>query len=243
MLSPIYSTSRWSSADVAEFVDDDGGLGQRRVFQQPVEQRGLAGAEKAGEHGQRDRLRPAGRARRRRSLRGRAHWLRRCDLRLGRLGGLRCGFRLAALGFARRGLLGGVFFLRGLARRGLPTGVGIVGRAGEHHDRRLGIDRRAEHEFAGGGFRLDSMKACADAGVAARRRRRRRRSRLPRRCPPTAACAGGRRTFRRADWAAARRSAPARRRCRARASARTAPPLLKPRSSSCAAFCARTAPE
>ena len=40
--------------DVAELVDDDGRIGQRRVFQQPVEQRGLAGAEKAGEHGQRD---------------------------------------------------------------------------------------------------------------------------------------------------------------------------------------------
>ena len=65
----------------------------------------------------------------------------------------------------------------------------------------------------------------------------------PRRCLRTAACGGGRRTSRRAGWAARRRSAPARRPCRARASARTAPPPLKPRSSSCAAFCARTAPE
>ena len=38
-------------ADLAEFVDDDGGVGERRLFEQAVEQRGLAGAEKAGEHG------------------------------------------------------------------------------------------------------------------------------------------------------------------------------------------------
>ena len=40
---------------VAELVDDDGGVGQRRVLEQPVEQRRLAGAEKAGQH--RDRYR------------------------------------------------------------------------------------------------------------------------------------------------------------------------------------------
>ena len=46
--------------DVAEFVDDDGGIAQRRVLEQAVEQRGLAGAEKAGEHGERNGLgRPA----------------------------------------------------------------------------------------------------------------------------------------------------------------------------------------
>jgi hypothetical protein len=49
--------------DVAEFVDDDGGFRQRRILQQFVEQRGLAGAENAGEHSQRHgrrRLAPAG---------------------------------------------------------------------------------------------------------------------------------------------------------------------------------------
>ena len=60
MLSPTYSTSRWSSADLAELVDDDGGVGQRRVLQQSVEQRGLAGAEKAGQHRERNRVQPAG---------------------------------------------------------------------------------------------------------------------------------------------------------------------------------------
>src|SRR6185437_13109508 len=38
-------------------VDDDRGLGQRRVLEQAVEQGRLAGAEEAGEHGERDRLR------------------------------------------------------------------------------------------------------------------------------------------------------------------------------------------
>ena len=42
--------------DLAELVDDHGGLGERRVAQQPVEQRGLAGAEEAGEHAQRNGL-------------------------------------------------------------------------------------------------------------------------------------------------------------------------------------------
>jgi hypothetical protein len=40
--------------DLAELVDDHGGLGQRRVVDQAVEQRGLAGAEKAGQHGERN---------------------------------------------------------------------------------------------------------------------------------------------------------------------------------------------
>ena len=39
-------------ADLAELVDDDGGVGERRILQQAVEQRGLAGAEEAGQHGQ-----------------------------------------------------------------------------------------------------------------------------------------------------------------------------------------------
>ena len=41
--------------DVAELVDDDGRVGERRILQQPVEQRRLAGAEEAGQH--RDRYR------------------------------------------------------------------------------------------------------------------------------------------------------------------------------------------
>jgi hypothetical protein len=37
-------------ADLAELVDDDRRLGKRRVLDQPVEQAGLAGAEKPGQH-------------------------------------------------------------------------------------------------------------------------------------------------------------------------------------------------
>ena len=40
---------------VAELVDDDGGVGERRILEQPVEQRRLAGAEEAGEHRDGDR--------------------------------------------------------------------------------------------------------------------------------------------------------------------------------------------
>ena len=42
-------------ADLAELVDDHDRVGERRIAQEPVEQRRLAGAEEAGEHGQRDR--------------------------------------------------------------------------------------------------------------------------------------------------------------------------------------------
>ena len=41
--------------DVAELVDDDGGVGERRIFQKSVEQRRLAGAEEAREDGDGDR--------------------------------------------------------------------------------------------------------------------------------------------------------------------------------------------
>src|ERR1041385_15314 len=43
-------------ADLAELIDDHGGACERRVLEQAVEQRGLAGAEKPGEH--RKRYRP-----------------------------------------------------------------------------------------------------------------------------------------------------------------------------------------
>ena len=59
-------------------------------LQQAVEQRGLAGAEEAGEHGQRDRLGGGRRARRCRS--GRAHCAADADFRLRRAWR---GFRLA----------------------------------------------------------------------------------------------------------------------------------------------------
>jgi len=41
-------------ADLAELVDDHGGFGERGVAHEAVEQRGLAGAEEAGEHRQGD---------------------------------------------------------------------------------------------------------------------------------------------------------------------------------------------
>ena len=43
-------------ADFAEFIDDDGGLCERRIADQAVEQRGLAGAEEAGQHRERQRF-------------------------------------------------------------------------------------------------------------------------------------------------------------------------------------------
>src|SRR5260370_1455078 len=40
--------------DLAELVDDHRGAGKLRAFEQPSEQRGLAAAEKSGEHADRD---------------------------------------------------------------------------------------------------------------------------------------------------------------------------------------------
>ncbi len=60
MPSSIALDQQVVEADLAELVDDDGGVGERRVGDQAVEQRGLAGAEEAGQHGERERL---GRAR------------------------------------------------------------------------------------------------------------------------------------------------------------------------------------
>jgi hypothetical protein len=43
-------------ADLAEFVDDNGGAGESRIAQEAIEKGGLAGPEEAGQHGQRDRF-------------------------------------------------------------------------------------------------------------------------------------------------------------------------------------------
>ena len=43
-------------ADLAELVDDDGGAGERGIADEPVQERGLAGAQEAGQHGKGDRL-------------------------------------------------------------------------------------------------------------------------------------------------------------------------------------------
>ena len=45
--------------DIAELVDDDGRVGERRILEQPVEQRRLAGAEESGQHRDRDGTRSA----------------------------------------------------------------------------------------------------------------------------------------------------------------------------------------
>ena len=49
-------------ADLAELVHQHGGAGQRRLAQQMVQQRGLAGAEEAGQHGDRHGVSHAGAA-------------------------------------------------------------------------------------------------------------------------------------------------------------------------------------
>ena len=56
MLSSIVSHQEVVEPDLAELVDDHGRAGERCVLQQAVEQRGLAGAEEAGEHGERNGL-------------------------------------------------------------------------------------------------------------------------------------------------------------------------------------------
>ena len=48
--------------DLAEFVDENGGIGERGDGQKPLEQRRLAAAEEPGEHDNRDRLRRLGSA-------------------------------------------------------------------------------------------------------------------------------------------------------------------------------------
>ena len=47
---PNLPNQQMVEADFAEFIDDDGGLGERRIADQAVEQRGFAGAEEAGQH-------------------------------------------------------------------------------------------------------------------------------------------------------------------------------------------------
>ena len=211
--------------DLAELVDDDGGLGERRILQQCVEQRGLAGAEEAGEHGQWDRRRAAGAARwpRARSFGGRG------DFRLGVLGrlflGRRCGRRGFLLG---RGSASAAFFFLGWAAIFFLRACLVLPEA-TVCSTKSGLLAGPVNTVIGGSvstggpstylpaeaFRFDSMKACADE------------------VSPLAAsvflflvivlgrpaCGGGGRTFRRANWAGRRRSAPARRPCRARASA------------------------
>ena len=109
--------------DVAELVDQNGGAGERGVGQQPVEQRGLAGAEEAGKHGQRDRRgRQTPRARRR-------HFGGRCDQGFGLAAGLAAplaggffaataaaGLRLAAEAFGSGAMMAVLLAAMGFGR-------------------------------------------------------------------------------------------------------------------------------
>ncbi len=116
--------------DVAEFVDDDGGVAQIRVAQQPVQQRGLAGAEKAGEQRQRDRRRRT----LRRGCRSFAHRAAGCAGCAGPLrrrlgGGFGIGRCAAGRRFLLRGLLGRWQRLArrcGSGRAGASTCLGLA---------------------------------------------------------------------------------------------------------------------
>src|SRR5258705_3576054 len=105
-------------ADLAEPVDQHSGVGERRVLEQPVEQRGLAGAEKAGQHRERkgrDRTTGAGR---------RGHWGAGATLGLAALT-FACfaAEAFAASGFAASDLAPGALAASGLIAMGLAAGV------------------------------------------------------------------------------------------------------------------------
>src|SRR3982075_381587 len=105
-------------ADLAELVDQHGGVGERRVIEHPVEQRGLAGAEKAGQHRERkgrDRTTGAGR---------RGHWVAGATLGLAALT-FACfaAEAFAASGFAASDLAPGALAASGLTAMGLAAGV------------------------------------------------------------------------------------------------------------------------
>src|SRR5262249_48078621 len=51
-----WSDQEMIEPDLAELVDDDRGLGERWIGDQSIEQRGLAGAEEAGQHGEWNRF-------------------------------------------------------------------------------------------------------------------------------------------------------------------------------------------
>ena len=208
--------------DLAELVDDDGGLGERRIFQQAVEQRGLAGAEKAGEHRQRDRLgRLAPRARRPRSLLRPTETFalaffapafgRASPPALLRLRSALLRLRLWLAAFFLPSWLAGAprsARLSGLSAGPVNTTIGGVGSTG---------GPSTNLPFAG--FRLDSMKACGSPLVSPLRGAVSSSSSLSSDGRLAAVAAAH---FLAQVRRLRRRSAPARRRCRARASARTA---------------------
>ena len=249
MLSPIYSTSRWSSATSPNSLMMTAVSAERRVLEQAVEQRGLAGAEKAGEHG---RAGWAAAGRRRSALcAGLASLVRRTDLRLRRVFGALGRARGLGAGFLV-GLFLGVFFLAGrllgdrfffFARgsavctasgwSGGPVNTltgGSVSTGGPSTNLPFGRPQAGQHEglrrpgVAGSGRRLpasaSSSSLSSDGGL--------------RRWPPHIS---SRRLGGCASIGASASTVPS------EGVSQDRPPPLKPRSSSCAAFCARTAPE
>ena len=145
-------------ADLAELVDDDGGIGKRRVLQQAIEEGGFAGSEKAGQHAQRKRW-----ARRSRgfartghcaSVRGGAGWEVAAGFGLtAATVGLGAGFVLspavaAALGFSAPAGLGWSVAVGRACRRQAWQPCGPGGRRG------LGVVRgpRLDRSRSGGGF-------------------------------------------------------------------------------------------
>ena len=100
-------------ADLAELVDQHGGVGERRIAQQRVEERGLAGAEEAGQHRQRH-------WRRRAALRGAAvrHWFasgQGCGLAAEGTAAVVAGFFLTGAGFGLVAVAAAGFFVSGFS--------------------------------------------------------------------------------------------------------------------------------
>ena len=213
--------------DVAELVDDDGGVGSAGSFSRrlssvvlPAPRKPVSTVKAIGSGG-----------RRRAALLSAALIAPPTDLR----------FRRACACLAACLRLDFLLWPCASCARALLRLVGMIGGSGEHDDRRLGFDRRAEHEFA---VRPASGSTAGSLAPSRRRRwRSRRRPALLRYYPRRAACGDGRRTSRSrrlggcASIGASASTVPS------EGVSQDKPPLLNPRSSICAAFCARTAPE
>ena len=254
---------------------------------QAVEQRGLAGAQEAGQHGERDRLGRTERGGRRRGssrLRGIAEWFGAAVGRLGRgLLGLRLGDDVGVRGLRggvlvfRRGRLGGRFAAAGLLPSASWRAIWLGGAVGAFAALRLSLAPAVALAVATGFRFFGLISASTGSGSPGLRRAGVNHDRLAeaglpasaQRPSPSAAGSTGR--SRRAnpapDWCRAPRPRPRSRgrlrwlaahlvaqvgrlgvdrlQCFDGAERRRQPgqrlPLLKPRSSSCAAFTARAA--
>ena len=140
MLSPTYSTSRWSSeispnSLMMTAVSASAGSFSSRLSSVvlPAPRKPVSTVSGIGAGGWR------------RSVLGPALWpaslIATAELTFG-LADF-AGFAVFGRLVARRRFGGGLLLLLRRGARGLPNLVGIVGRAGEHHDRRRRLDRRA----------------------------------------------------------------------------------------------------